>query len=199
MVEIFNLARVFKSTCRGRETDAMLGQICRRFCLIPFIFHAIRHYRIPVVIVKSAAAEDRFRPKPRRTKGRPMKKGTSKRLTRGQLGELKALAVLPDRAIDTSDAPEVLDWSSAKRGLFYRPVNQQLTLRLDADVVAWFKRHTTSNEVLKHVSNRALSEYVQGQASGRSSRHADIIAASAPPAAADNPSGRSTACRAPEY
>src|ERR1700694_161997 len=142
----------------------------------------------------SAASSARGRPRP--TKGRPMKKGTSKRLTREQLAELKSLAALPDSAIDTSDAPELLDWSGAKRGLFYRPVNQQLTLRLDADVVAWFKRHTTSNEVLKHISNRALRECVQGQASGRSSRHVDIIAASAPPAAADNPSGRSTACRA---
>jgi uncharacterized protein (DUF4415 family) len=72
-----------------------------------------------------------------------MKKETSKRLTREQLAELKSLAALPDSAIDTSDAPELLDWSGAKRGLFYRPVKQQLTLRLDADVVAWFKRHTT--------------------------------------------------------
>ena len=96
-----------------------------------------------------------------------MKKGTSKRLTRGQLAELKAIAVLPDRAIDTSDAPEVLDWSGAKRGLFYRPVKQQLTLRLDADVVAWFKRHTTSNEGYQTRINRALREYVQGRASRR--------------------------------
>ncbi len=96
-----------------------------------------------------------------------MKKGTSKRLTRGQLAELKALAVLPDRAIDTSDVPEVLDWSGAKRGLFYRPVKQQLTLRLDADVVAWFKRHTTSNEGYQTSINRALREYVQRRASRR--------------------------------
>ena len=48
-----------------------------------------------------------------------MKKGTSKPLTRAQLEELKSLAALPDEAIDTSDAPEVLDWSDSKRGLFY--------------------------------------------------------------------------------
>ena len=92
-----------------------------------------------------------------------MKKETSKRLTREQLAELKSLAALPDSAIDTSDAPELLDWSDAKRGLFYRPVKQQLTLRLDADVVAWFKSHTTSNEGYQTRINRALREYVQGQ------------------------------------
>jgi uncharacterized protein (DUF4415 family) len=98
-------------------------------------------------------------------RGKPMKKGASKRLTREQLAELKSLAALPDSAIDTSDAPELLDWSGAKRGLFYRPVKQQLTLRLDADVVAWFKRHTRSNEGYQTRINRALREYVQGQAS----------------------------------
>jgi uncharacterized protein (DUF4415 family) len=110
--------------------------------------------------------------KPVRTKGEPMKKGTSKRLTSEQRAELKSLAALPDNAIDTSDAPELLDWSRAKRGLFYRPVKQQLTLRLDADVVAWFKSHTTSNEGYQTRINRALREYVQGQASRiRRSRH----------------------------
>ena len=94
-----------------------------------------------------------------------MKKEASKRLTRSQLAELKSLAALPDTAIDTSDAPELLDWSGAKRGLFYRPVKQQLTLRLDADVVAWFKSQTKSSEGYQTRINRALREYVQGQTS----------------------------------
>jgi len=94
-----------------------------------------------------------------------MKKGTSKRLTPEQRAELKSLAALRDDAINTSDAPELLDWSGAKRGLFYRPVEQQLTLRLDADVVAWFKSHTASNEGYQTRINRALREYVKGKAS----------------------------------
>jgi uncharacterized protein (DUF4415 family) len=96
-----------------------------------------------------------------------MKKGTSRPLTRAQLAELKSLAALPDDAIDTSDAPQLLDWSGARRGLFYRPVKQQLTLRLDADVIAWFKKHTTPDEGYQTRINRALREYVQGQASQR--------------------------------
>ena len=98
-----------------------------------------------------------------------MKKETSKRLTREQRAELKSLAALRDDAIDTSDAPELLDWSGAKRGLFYRPLKQQLTLRLDSDVVAWFKHHTTSTEGYQTRINRALREYVRGQ-TGRSRR-----------------------------
>src|SRR5947209_15108356 len=100
-----------------------------------------------------------------------MKKKISKPMTPAQVAELTAFAALPDSAIDTSDATEVLDWSGAKRGLFYRPVKQQLTLRLDADVVAWFKSHTKSNEGYQTRVNRALREYVQGRASkGRRSR-----------------------------
>ena len=93
-----------------------------------------------------------------------MKKAISKHLTRAQRAELKSLAARSDDEIDTSDAPELLDWSGAKRGLFYRPVKQQLTLRLDADVVAWFKSHTISAEGYQTRINRALREYVQGQA-----------------------------------
>ncbi len=91
-----------------------------------------------------------------------MKKGISKQLTRSQMAELKSLAVLPDAAIDTLDVPEMLDWSGAKRGVFYRPVKQQLTLRLDADVVAWFKGQATPGEGYQTRINRALRAYVQG-------------------------------------
>jgi uncharacterized protein (DUF4415 family) len=79
---------------------------------------------------------------------------------------------MPDSAIDTSDAPELPDWFAAKRGLFHRPIKQQLTLRLDADVVAWFKTHTTSGEGYQTHINRALREYVRGQARSRARRQA---------------------------
>ena len=35
--------------------------------------------------------------------------------------ELRALAALPDDQINARDIPEQQDWSSAKRGLFFRP------------------------------------------------------------------------------
>jgi uncharacterized protein (DUF4415 family)/uncharacterized DUF497 family protein len=101
-------------------------------------------------------------------KGEPMKKGASKRLTPKQRAELKSLAALRDDDINSSDAPELLDWSGAERGLFYRPVKQQLTLRLDSDVVAWFKSHTTAREGYQTRINRALREYVQGNRTRRS-------------------------------
>jgi uncharacterized protein (DUF4415 family) len=55
--------------------------------------------------------------------------------------ELAALAALPESDIDFSDLPatKASDWQGAVRGQFYRPVKQQLTVRIDADVLAWLK------------------------------------------------------------
>jgi len=53
--------------------------------------------------------------------------------------ELAMLAAMPDDQIDFSDIPEIVDWSSAVVGKFYRPIKTPVTLRLDADVLAWLK------------------------------------------------------------
>ena len=88
-----------------------------------------------------------------------MKKASSN-LTPAQAAELQALAALPDDRIDTSDIPEQKDWRGAKRGLFFRPVKKQLTLRLDADLIAWFKSHAPNGEGYQTRINNALREYV---------------------------------------
>ncbi len=89
-----------------------------------------------------------------------MKTVSSKRHTAEQEAELNALAALPDDKINTRDVPEQLDWRDAKRGLFYRPVKKQLTLRLDADVIAWFKARVADGEGYQTSINSALREYV---------------------------------------
>ena len=57
--------------------------------------------------------------------------------------ELMALANRADSDIDYSDIPPSTreDWAGAVRGKFYRPVKQQLTVRIDADVLAWLKSY----------------------------------------------------------
>lgn len=92
-----------------------------------------------------------------------MKKMTSDRLTGEQKAELEGLAALPEDQIQTDDMPEVRDWSGAKRGMFYRPVKQQITLRLDADLIDWFKTHQEQGEGYQTSINRALREYVRQQ------------------------------------
>ena len=56
--------------------------------------------------------------------------------------ERAALAKMSDEDIDFSDIPATTheDWAGAVRGRFYRPLKQQLTVRIDADVLAWLKR-----------------------------------------------------------
>ena len=70
--------------------------------------------------------------------------------------KLDALAAKTDEDIDFSEMPELTeeDWKHAVRGKYYKPVKQRLTLRLDADVVDWFKRtqpkyQTAMNDALR--------------------------------------------------
>ena len=62
-------------------------------------------------------------------------------LTEERRKELAKLDMLPADQIDTSDIPELSDeqWAGAVRSRFYRPIKQQITARLDADVLAWLK------------------------------------------------------------
>ena len=75
--------------------------------------------------------------------------------------QIEALEALPDDQIDTTDAPEILDWSDARRGVFYRPVKRQITLRLDADIIAWFKANAVDGRGYQTDINGALREHVQ--------------------------------------
>ena len=75
-----------------------------------------------------------------------------------EIGKLRQLAQQPDRDINTSDAPEIADWSGAERGRFYRPIKQQVTLRIDADVLAWFR--TKVNKYPTRI-NAAIRDYVE--------------------------------------
>ena len=70
----------------------------------------------------------------RRTPGTPP--------TPEQIRQLEELARLPDSEIDTSDIPVLpaSAWRNAVRGGLYRPVKQAVSLRLDADVIAWLKK-----------------------------------------------------------
>ncbi len=90
------------------------------------------------------------------TKHGKAKRTSGKALAPKQKRELKSLIALPDRQIDTSDIPELTPtaWKDAIRGRFYRPVKQAVSMRLDADVVAWLKKRgkgyqTRANRILR--------------------------------------------------
>ncbi len=71
--------------------------------------------------------------------------------------ELAALDAMSDEDIDYSDIPPVRDFSGWRRGVFYRPEKQAVTIRLDADVVAWFKG---SEPKYQTAVNRVLRDYM---------------------------------------
>ncbi len=74
--------------------------------------------------------------------------------------ELERLAAMPDDDVDTTDIPAVVDWAGAEVGKFYRPVKQQMTLRIDADVLAWFKAQGPGYQT---EINRVLREHVRAR------------------------------------
>ena len=85
--------------------------------------------------------------------------GTQPAMSPELTAQLQAVARLRENQIDTSDpdAPEVLNWAGAVRGRFYRPVKRQLTLRVDEDIIAFFKE-ATGERGYQTAMNRALRE-----------------------------------------
>ena len=80
--------------------------------------------------------------------------------------QLARLAALTDDQVDTIDIPEAPaeNWRDARRGALYRPIKQPVTLRLDADVVSWFKTHAQGGGYQTEI-NRVLRRYVAGRES----------------------------------
>jgi uncharacterized protein (DUF4415 family) len=83
-----------------------------------------------------------------------MKEGIMTKIDTKQAKELRNLEKMKQNDIDLSDLPEVRDWDGAVVGKFYRPIKKPLTLRVDADVLAWLKSQgkgyqTRINEILR--------------------------------------------------
>jgi uncharacterized protein (DUF4415 family) len=79
-------------------------------------------------------------------------------MTPARRRKLAQLAARPDSEIDFSEIPPLKEsfWKNAVRNPLYRPVKQQLTVRLDADVVAWLRQQgkgyqTRLNQMLREV------------------------------------------------
>jgi uncharacterized protein (DUF4415 family) len=71
----------------------------------------------------------------------------------------KELELLKNRKVDLTDkdAPEITGWDKAIVGKFYRPIKKQITIRIDADVLVWFKHATKKYQTL---INMACREYM---------------------------------------
>jgi uncharacterized protein (DUF4415 family) len=82
------------------------------------------------------------------------------RLSADKRRKLEKLAAHPDREIDLSDILEIRELpSDAVIGKFYRPKKEIVTIRLDADVLAWLKAsgsgyQTRINSFLRQLMRR---------------------------------------------
>jgi uncharacterized protein (DUF4415 family) len=90
-----------------------------------------------------------------------MKGSYMSRLTAEKRNKLKRLAARPDREIDFSDIPEIRELpSDAVIDKFYRPKKASVTIRIDADVLAWLKAsgrgyQTRINEYLRRLMRQS--------------------------------------------
>lgn len=100
-------------------------------------------------MTRKSSASSRQEPRRRVKQGNIM-------LTEKMMHELKALK---HRKIDLSDedAPEITNWEKAVVGKFYRPIKKQITVRIDADVLDWFRHAAKKYQTL---INLACREYM---------------------------------------
>ena len=90
----------------------------------------------------------------------------SRPLTARQRRQVAAMAAKPDSAIDYSDIPRLQEgfWKNAVRNPFYRPVKRQVTVRLDADVIAWLRQQGKGYQTrLNGLLRAAMLEDVSGR------------------------------------
>jgi len=77
--------------------------------------------------------------------------------------DLKRLSTMKDKDIDTSDIPE-LDDAFFENAELRLPTKHPVTLRLDADVLAWFKE---GGQGYQTRINQLLRRYMESQQSPR--------------------------------
>ena len=88
-------------------------------------------------------------------------------MTSARKRKLAQLAARPDSEIDFSEIPPLKEsfWKNAVPNPFYRPVKLQLTVRLDANVVAWLRQQGRGYQTrLNQVLRKAMLEDIKKSA-----------------------------------
>jgi uncharacterized protein (DUF4415 family) len=97
-------------------------------------------------------------PRRNRGRGRSMKKRIAEAHRPESRTESDTVAENEVQAIETAS-----DAGDAARGAFYRPIKHPLSLRLDADVIAWFQGQGQGYQTR---INSALREYIAAHSKG---------------------------------
>ena len=85
------------------------------------------------------------------------------KLTDEQKEKMKALEAIPEDQIDLSDIPELTTEQrrNARRINIYKPDWQDITLRLDRNVVDWFEENAENDDEAAKVINEVLVEHIR--------------------------------------
>jgi len=70
--------------------------------------------------------------------------------------------------VPLGEMPEIVDWSGAEVGRFYRPAKRPVTMRLDDDVIDWLKSYgrgyqTKANLLLRHAMKSSQRTMAKGR------------------------------------
>jgi uncharacterized protein (DUF4415 family) len=95
---------------------------------------------------------------------------TGRPLRAKQRKDIAAIAAMKGEDIDHPDIPRLPEgfWKNAVRNPFYRPLKQQVTLRLDADVIAWLRMQGKGYQTrLNNLLRAAMLQNVAPKANGK--------------------------------
>lgn len=82
-------------------------------------------------------------------------------LSAAMLDEIRRLQAMPESTIDTMDIPEA-DLDNMKqgfRGAAFKSIKAPVTIRLDTDVIAWFRENAGDGRHQTAI-NQALREFI---------------------------------------
>lgn len=87
------------------------------------------------------------------------KREPGSKLTKREKEDLLTVASQRDEDIDLSDIPEIPSGAVLKK--FYKPRKTPVTVRLDADVLAWLKSSGTGYQTrINEILRRAMTERI---------------------------------------
>ena len=87
-----------------------------------------------------------------------------------RIAAAQVIAARPDSQIDTSDIPEITDWTGAVRGLFARPATRQISIRLCAADLLTANRLAAAKGLPYQTYIKSLLHEALGREDGRMER-----------------------------
>ena len=81
---------------------------------------------------------------------------------------LRELDQMEDGDIDTTDIPEVLEVRNPRRGAYYQPLQKEITVTLDEDIIHWLESQPAGkdglNTCIRNILRARMSQGVADQA-----------------------------------